>query len=451
MTRTTQRGSTAGARPGDTWMNWARTQSCVPDAWERPTSEDQLADVVRRAAANGRTVRAVGSGHSYSSIACTDGHLVDLSGYDRVLDADPDTGVVTVQAGITLQRLGEELAARGLAMEVLGDINHQSVAGALSTGTHGPGIRYPAPSARMLACRIIGGDGTVIACSPEQDPELWSAARVGLGALGVLSTVTLQTVPAFRLHTVEEPMRMDRVLADLDALIDGNDHFGLFWFPGSDVALAKRSNRTDDDIRPRGRAAAWVNDVVVDNYLFGAACTAATRFPAVARSIVAGAGSKGRHEWVDRSDRVFATPRLVRVVEMEYSIPRAAFPDAFAELRRLVARLGGPITVPVEIRWTAGDDIPLSHASGRDSAYIAVHMFRGVPYDQYFQGVETIMSNHEGRPHWGKLHFQSAETLAPRYPRWDEFQRVRARMDPDGRFRNPYTDRVLGVPPGVTP
>jgi L-gulonolactone oxidase len=273
---------------------------------------------------------------------------------------------------------------------------------------------------------------------------------VGLGALGVLSEVTLQTVPAFRLHTVEEPMRMERILADLDTLVDGNDHFGLFWFPGSEVALAKRSNRTDEPERPRPPRSAWINDVLVDNHLFGAACKVATRVPAVGRAIVAGAGGKGRHEWVDRSDRVFATPRLVRVLEMEYSIPRAAFPEAFERLRRLVAGLA-PITVPVEIRWTAGDDIPLSHASGRDSAYIAVHMYRGVPYDQYFQGVEAIMSGYEGRPHWGKLHFQSAETLAHRYPRWDEFQAVRARMDPDGRFRNPYTDRVLGVPSGVTP
>ncbi len=451
MTRTPQRGSTAGARSGDTWTNWARNQSCLPSAWERPTTEDQLSHVVRRAADQGRRVRAVGSGHSYSSIACTDGVLVDLSGYDRVLDADPATGVVTVQAGITLRRLNDELAARGLAMEVLGDINYQSIAGALATGTHGPGIGYPTPSARMLACRIVIGDGTVVECSPNQDPELWSAARVGLGALGVLSTVTLQTVPAFRLHTVEEPMRMDRVLEDLDTLIDDNDHFGLFWFPGSDVALAKRSNRTDEPLRPRSPRSAWVNDVVVDNHLFGIACKVATRVPAVARSIVAGAGSKGCHEWIDRSDRVFATPRLVRVIEMEYSIPRDAFPDAFEDLQRLIAGLGGPITVPVEIRWTAGDDIPLSHASGRDSAYLAVHMYRGVPYDQYFQGVETIMADHDGRPHWGKLHFQSAQTLAPRYPRWSEFQAVRARVDPEGRFRNSYTDRVLGVPGGATP
>lgn len=445
-----QRGATHGARPGDTWSNWARNQSCVPLVWERPTTEAELAAAVRRAAAAGRTVRAVGSGHSYSSIACTDGHLIDLSGYDRVLDADASSGLVRVQAGITLRRLNEELAVRGLAMEVLGDINYQSVAGALSTGTHGPGVRYPAPSARVAAMRLVLADGSVVSCSPTEHAELFSAARVGLGALGVLSEVTLCTVPAFRLHTVEEPRRMRDVLAEVDTLVDRNDHFGMFWFPGSDVVLTKRSNRTDEPARPRSPRSAWLNDVVVDNHLFGAACAVATKVPAAARAIVATAGQKRRHEWVDRSDHVFATPRLVRVLEMEYSIPRDAFGEAFERLRRLTDRLP-PITVPVEIRWTAGDDIPLSHASGRDSAYLAVHMYRGVPYDQYFQAVETIMASYEGRPHWGKLHFQSAETLAPRYPRWAEFQAVRARVDPEGRFRNPYTDRVLGVPAGVTP
>lgn len=443
MLRRHQRGSTEGSGPGDLWSNWAGNQSCRPTGWHRPRTEDQLREAVALAASEGRTVRAVGAGHSYSSIACTDGHLVDLSDYDRVLAADPSTGVVTVQAGITLRRLNQELADRGLAMEVLGDIDYQSIAGALSTGTHGPGIRYPAPSARMLGARLVTADGSVVECSPDRDPQLWSAARVGLGALGVLSEVTLQTVPAFRLHTVEEPMRMSAVLADLDRLIDDNDHFGLFWFPGSDTALVKRSNRTELPLRPRDPRAAWLNDVMVDNHLFGAACAVAARVPAAAPTIVAVADRKSRHEWVDRSDRVFATPRLVRVIEMEYSVPRDAFPEAFERLRRFVAGLG-PITVPVEIRWTAGDDIPLSHASGRDSAYVAVHMYRGQPYDHYFQGVETIMSSLEGRPHWGKLHFQRAETLAPRYPRWDEFQEVRARMDPEGRFLNAYTERVLG-------
>lgn len=441
-------GSPAGTtlRRGRVWRNFGRNQACVPAAWHAPTTEEELVAIVRRAAAEGRTVKAVGSGHSYSAIALTDGHLVDLSGYDRVLAADTATGVVTVQAGIALWQLNEELAARGLAIEVLGDINYQSIAGAVSTGTHGPGIGFGNLATNVIGLRLIDGDGVVVECSATQRPDVFDAARIGLGAVGMLSTVTLQTVPAFNLHTVEEPMAMDRVLADLDDLIDGNDHFGLFWFPGSKVALAKRSRRTQEPIAPRPRFAEWTNDVLVDNHAFGVACRLAARFPRTAPTIVAAASAKRRAEWTDRSDKVFATPRLVRVLEMEYSIPRDDFREAFARLGRLIDAVGTPITVPVEIRWSAGDDIALSHAHGRDSAYLAVHLYRGVPYDQYFQGVEQIMSDHEGRPHWGKLHFQSAETLAPRYPRWDDFQAVRRTMDPGGRFRNPYTDRVLGRP-----
>jgi FAD-linked oxidoreductase len=436
-------------RQGRAWRNWGRNQACVPEVWEQPTSEEALVDVVRRAADAGRTVKAVGAGHSYSAIACTDGHLVDLSSYGHVLAADPEAGTITVEAGITLSRLNDELAARGMALPVLGDIAYQSIAGAVSTGTHGPGARYRTIADAVVGMRLVTGDGEVLVCSPDEEADVWSAARVGLGALGLLSTVTLRTVPAFRLRAVEEPMRMADVVAAHEELVGGNDHVGLFWFPGSDTAVVKCSNRTEEPLRPRSKRAAWTSDVLTDNVAFGLACRVARRVPAVARSIIAGAAQKERVEWVDRSDRVFATPRLVRVVEMEYAIPADAFPEAFGRLSRLVDSIGTPITVPVEIRWAAGDDIPLSHASGRDSAYIAVHMYRGVPYDHYFQGVEAIMTSYGGRPHWGKMHFQSAETLAPRYPRWDEFQAVRRRTDPDGRFRNPYLDRVLGVPAGA--
>jgi len=421
----------------------------VPEVWEQPTSEEALVEVVRRAGEADRTVKAVGSGHSYSAIACTDGHLVDLSAYRGVLAADATTGTITVEAGISLSRLNDELDGRGRALPVLGDIAYQSIAGAVSTGTHGPGARFRTIADAVVGMRLVTGDATVLECSPERDADVWSAARVGLGALGLLSTVTLQTVPAFDLHVVEEPMKMADVLARREELVGGNDHLGLFWFPGSDTAVVKRSNRTDEPRRPRSKRVEWTTDILMDNVAFGLACRVARRVPAAARSIVAGAAQKDRVEWIDRSDRVFATPRLVRVIEMEYAIPADAFPEAFARLSRLVDSIGTPITVPVEIRWAAGDDIPLSHASGRDSAYIAVHMYRGVPYDHYFQGVESIMAGYEGRPHWGKMHFQSAETLAPRYPRWDEFQAVRRRTDPDGRFRNPYLDRVLGLPTGV--
>ncbi len=419
----------------------------MPAVWEAPTSEDEIVDVVRRAAEADRTVKAVGAGHSYSAIACTDGHLVDLSGHRRVLDADATTGTVTVEAGITLRQLNDELDARGLALPVLGDIDYQSIAGAIATGTHGPGATHRTLADAVVGMRLVTGTGEVVDCSPEREREVWDVARVGLGALGLVSTVTLRTVPAFDLHAVEAPMPMARFLAEHEELVATNDHLGLFWFPGSDTAVVKRSNRTDRPRAPRPRPTEWATDYLADNVAFGLACRAARRVPAVANAIVGGAGAKKRLEWVDRSSHVFRTPRLVRVVEMEYGIPRECFGEAFARLGRLVDAVGTPITVPVEIRWAAGDDIPLSHASGRDTAYIAVHVYRGVPYDQYFQGVEAIMASYGGRPHWGKLHFQSAETLAPRYPRWDDFQAVRRRTDPDGRFRNPYLDRVLGWAP----
>ncbi|MCC5951859.1 MAG: FAD-binding protein [Acidimicrobiia bacterium] len=436
-------------REGRVWRNWGGNQASVPIRWHRPTTEEELVAVVRRAAAEGTTVKAVGAGHSYSAIACTSGHLVDLSGYDRVLAADLDSGVVTVQAGIPLWKLADELAVRGRALEVLGDINVQSLAGAISTGTHGPGIGYANLASRVIGCRLIDGQGQVhdIAAADDDaagEAPLLAAVRVGLGALGLLSTITLQTVPAFNLRVIERALRVDRLLADLDAVVYGSDHPGLFWFPGSDVVLVRQRTRTDEWPRPRSKRAAWWADVAVDNYVFDAACSLSSRFPSVARSIISGASAKRPHEWVDRSDRVFTTPRLARVLEMEYAVAPEVFPEVFERLGRLVDSVGTPLPVPVEIRWTKGDDALLSHAHRRDSVYIAAHVHHRQPYDQYFAGFESIMDDYDGRPHWGKLHFQTAETLTPRYPRWVEFAAVRRRLDPHGRFTNPYLDRVLG-------
>ncbi len=436
----------AALRSGRVWRNFAHNQRAVPARWHRPRTEDELVAVVRRAVEEGLTVKAVGAGHSYSAVACTDGHLLDLSDYDRVLDHDRGTGEVTVQAGIPLWKLADELAARGRALEVLGDINVQSVAGAISTGTHGPGIRYANIASNVTGCRLVDGTGRIVDLRAGDDPGMLAAVRVGLGALGVLSTVTVRTVPAFNLHIAESAMRLDRLFAQLDELIDTTDHLGLFWFPGSDVVLVKQRMRTDEPARPRSRRDAWLADVVVDNHVLDLACTVASRFPQVARSIIAGASAKRPHEWVDRSDRVFCTPRTMRVLEMEYAIAREHFVEAFERLGRLVDRLGTPLPVPVEIRWTKGDDALLSHAHERDSVYVAAHVHHRQPYDQYFAGFEAIMDDFDGRPHWGKLHFQTAETLAPRYPRWDEFAVARHRLDPDGRFSNPYLDRVLGAP-----
>lgn len=430
------------------WSNWARNQTCAPAEIRRPATEAELAAIVKQAAAAGQRVKAIGAGHSFTSIACTDGVLVDLSGYGQVLAHDAATGRVTVEAGIPLHRLSDELDARGLALENMGDIDRQSVAGATQTATHGTGRRFRNLSAQIVGLRLVTGDGSVVeASAPDagnENPDVFAAARAGLGALGLVSTVTLQCVPAFRLHAVEEPVPVDDVLADLDALVEENDHYEFYWVPHTRWALTKRNRRTDEPPRPRARVREWVDDMVLNNYAFGVLCRAGRWRPSLIPRLAKIIPNTGRLDYVDRSDRVFTSPRTVRFYEMEYAIPRAALPEALTRVRRLVDEIGTRISFPVEVRVVAPDDIPLSTAYGRETGYIAVHVYQGTPYDAYFSGVERIMDSYEGRPHWGKMHFQRSETLAPRYPRWDDFQRVRARLDPEGRFANPYLDRVLG-------
>jgi len=430
------------------WSNWARNQACAPVDVARPTSEADLVDLVKQAAAAGRRVKAVGAGHSFTSIACTDGTLVDLSGYGRLLSHDPDRRLVTVEAGIPLHRLSDELDAHGLALENMGDIDRQSIAGATQTATHGTGLRFRNLSSQIVGLRLIAGDGSVVeATAPDhgdENPDVFAAARAGLGALGLLSTLTLQCVPAFRLHAVEEPVPVDEVLADLDALVEANDHYEFYWVPHTRWALTKRNQRTEEPASPRPKVREWVDDMALSNYAFGVLCRVGRWRPSLIPRLAKIIPNTGKLDYVDRSDRVFTSPRTVRFYEMEYAIPREALPEALNRVRRLVDEIGMQISFPVEVRVVAPDDIPLSTAYGRETGYIAVHVYKGTPYDAYFSGVERIMDSYGGRPHWGKLHFQRSETLAPRYPRWDDFQRVRSRLDPEGRFANPYLDRVLG-------
>jgi L-gulonolactone oxidase len=426
------------------WRNWGGNQACAPLAVERPTTEEELVAVVRSAAAAGHRVKAVGAGHSFTGVACTDGVLVDLCRYGRVVGHDPAARTVTVEAGITLADLCEELAARGLGLENMGDINRQTISGATATGTHGTGVDFGGLATQVTGLRLVTGDGSVLDCDAATNPDVFAAARVGLGALGIVSTLTLRCSPAFNLHAVEEPVPVDDVLADFEGFMASTDHVEFYWVPHTRWALTKRNTRTDEPAQPRSRAKEGYDDLVVQNLGFGALCRVGRRFPSAIPRLAKLAPSSGRIDYVDRSDKVFTTRRLVHFVEMEYAIPRDAVPEALNRVRTLVDGLGTPISFPVEVRVAAADDIPLSTAGDRPSGYIAEHVYRGTPYDTYFSGVEAIMDDYGGRPHWGKLHFQTARTLAERYPRWDEFQAVRRRLDPAGAFTNPYLDRVLG-------
>ena len=432
------------------WRNWAANQQCEAAEIRSPASEEEIVQAVRDAIDSRRRVKMSGSGHSFTSIALSDGILLTPDRYNRLLSIDAVARTVTVQSGIRLRDLNEELAGHGLALENLGDIAYQTVAGAISTATHGTGREYMGLAAQVKAIRLIAGDGSIVECSADHDAELFQAARVGLSAIGILSTVTIQCVPAFNVHAIEMPMRVDEVLESIDEHIESNDHFEFFWVPHTGWALTKRNRRTNEPAQPRGRWTELKDDYLLGNYTFDALCRLGRLRPSLIPRLIRALPATGRVEYIDRSDRVFASPRLVRFYEMEYAISREAAVEALNRVRAFIKDSGLMIGFPVEVRFTKGDDIYLSTAHGRDTCYIAVHVYQGMQYQQYFEAVEGIMDDYGGRPHWGKLHFQKAATLADRYPRWDDFQRVRARIDPDGVFGNSYLDRVLGSP-RVTP
>jgi len=426
------------------WKNWAGNQQCTPERIERPATEQGLVRIVKQAAAAGQRVKVVGSGHSFTGIALTDGRLVKLDDYGRVLSIDREKQTATVQAGIPIARLSRELDKQGLALENLGDINYQSISGAISTATHGTGRALGGIATQVTGLRLITGDGSIVDCSAEKEPEIFSAARVGLGALGIISSVTLRCVKAFNLHAIEMPERVEQVLVRLDENVQANDHFEFFWVPNTGWALTKRNQRTTAPLATRGLWKEFRDDILVSNFAFEALCRIGRLRPSLIPRVARALPQTGRTEYIDKSYRVFSSPRMVRFYEMEYGIPAEAALEAFNRVRAFLKQSGLVPIFPVEVRFTKGDDIPLSTASGRDSCYIAVHVFEGMQYQQYFEAVEDIMNDYVGRPHWGKLHFQTAETLAARYPQWDEFQRVRSHLDPEGRFSNPYLDRVLG-------
>ena len=435
------------------WRNWAGTVTAIPARWVRPRSDGEIAAAVKDAAAAGLTVRALGSGHSFTPIAATSGVALDLSGWSGVIAADTRSGLVTVKSGTTLRALNAELAALGLALANLGDIDAQTLAGALSTGTHGTGARLGGLATQVEALELVLADGTLATCSAADRPELFAAARVGLGALGIITTVTLRCVPAFTLAADERPMALEEVLERFDELAEANDHFEFYWFPYGRQALVKRNNR-----RPHGAAGSdrampawrrfWELEVM-ENAAFGTLCRLGRARPALIPALNRlSASALSARSYTDASHRVFVTPRRVRFTESEYAVPRESLRHVLAELRRAVPGLADPVMFPVEIRVTAADDIWLSTASGRDSAYIAIHQYAGLPYREWFGRFESVVAEVDGRPHWGKMHSLDAARLRSLYPHFDDFRRVRAETDPEGRFGNGYLTKVIG-PPGV--
>ena len=427
-----------------TWTNWAGNQSSRPQWINEPASESDVADIVARAAKSQRTVKAVGAGHSFTSTALTNGHLLNMKHLNKIIDVDRANNQVTVEAGIHISELNEQLFELGLAMPNLGDIAYQTISGAISTSTHGTGAKITGIAGQVAAMRLVNGQGEIIHINSQQNPELLNVARVGVGALGIVTQVTLNVVPAFRLRAVEGAQKLDALIENLDELVDTNEHFEFFWIPHTKWALTKRNNRTTDPVHIPSRAKQWYSKTFLENYAFGAVCALGRMKPNLIPRLATALPSSGQTEIVDESFRIFASERIVKFVEMEYAIPREFCGEALQRIRKMIDDKGHLVSFPVEVRFTAKDDIALSTASGRDSAYIAVHMYKGMAYELYFRDVADIMSDYEGRPHWGKMHFLTQNELSKLYPKWDEFLAARDQLDPSRTFANAYTEQVLG-------
>lgn len=430
---------------GGSWVNWAGNQRCVPQEILRPSGRPELQEHVAAATAAGRKVAVPGSGHSFTSAALGDDLMIDVSQLSGVIEADLATGLVKVGAGTVLADLNRELDRLGRAMVNLGDIDAQTISGAISTGTHGTGAASPNLPAQVASIDLVTADGELHELDGSGRPELLQAARIAFGSLGVITAVTLRTVPAFNLHRADVPVPLEEVLATFHELAAANDHFEFFVFPYTETALTLRRNRTDRPAAPRSRLNRFFGDVVIENGLGDLALRATGRMPSVIpRTARFSTRFMSQAEQIDISHRCFANYRTIRFNEMEYALPREAGPEALSRVLDLIREQKMPLAMPIECRVVPADDSLIGPVSDRDSTYIAVHQHATLEWQPCFHEIERIFDSYDGRPHWGKHHFKSAETLAPLYPEWDRFAEVRDRLDPNRTFTNQYVKTVLG-------
>ena len=426
-----------------TSFNWARNVRSSPVQVCSPSSEEELINMVARSAP--ARIRLVGGNHSWSDIAATDAVRICLDGMSRVLAVDGER--VVVEAGIRIGALNMALAERGLALSNVGSIDEQSIAGAISTATHGSGRNHGVLSTQVVGLRLLTMDGVVHTLSAQSQPALFDAARVGLGCLGIITAVTLQCVPAFRLEEVATPMSVSEAVDRLPALLDAGEYVKMWWLPGSDTVQVFSASHTDVPAAPRP-VKEWLDRAVLSPVIFPIVLALGDRFPALIPTlsrIVASIYFRPDRR-VDHSHRVLHIPMPPRHLESEYALPIERAGEALLRLQALIRTEKLAVNFVQELRFVAADDLPLSPASARPTCYFGAYTAAPRDADRYFAAFEALMAELSGRPHWGKLFSRTPEQLAALYPGWAAFQALRDRLDPENRLVNPFIQRVLGLP-----
>ncbi len=430
------------------WQNWSGLETARPVRTGEPTDTADIVAAVTRAREERHTLKMIGTGHSFTAISAPEHTMLRPTHLTGILSVDREAMTVTALAGTQLKVLNQELERLGLSLHNMGDIAEQTLAGAVSTGTHGTGGVVSGLAAQLAGLQLVSGTGDVLTADQAENPDVFELARVGLGALGILTTLTFRVEPLFVVEADERPGTWEETLESYDELVDANHHLDLYWFPHTDRMLIKADNRLDvelDEAEPLPRWREWLDDEFLSNTFFGGLTRVLNRVPrAIPRANEIAARALTARTYSDVAHRVFVAERNVVFREMEYAVPRAAGMAALREARKLIDASDWKISFPVEIRCARAEDVPLSTAHGRDSVYLAFHVHRDADHTAYFGEVERVMRDHDGRPHWGKLHTRTAADLAPAYPRFDEFLAMRERLDPDRLFSNAYLRRVLG-------
>lgn len=426
------------------WRNWAHTSESRPERIFFPSSIEEVRLLVKQANEQKKTIRVAGAGHSFAKLVETDEWLVSLDRLTGIEKINELENTATVYAGTRLKELGEALGKRGYAQENLGDINVQTIAGAISTGTHGTGIQFGSIATQVIELVLVSAQGELLVFSEKENPDTFKASLVSLGMLGIVVKVTLKLIksPVYAFKSYKLPYYM--LEEQLYELIDSHRHFEFFMFPYSDLVQVKTMNITDD--RPQRTGLYWFKNLVLENYLFWFVSEACRIVPKMSRPFsrlsAIGVGTSAISAY---SHQLFATPRLVRFREMEYAIPLRNFRDALRDIRLTMEKNNYAVHFPIECRMAKADDIWLSPSYQRDSTYIAFHMYKGMPYENYFREMEKIMQTYAGRPHWGKMHHASIEQLQKLYPKLQAFLALRKQLDPNHVFLNPYLKELFGI------
>ncbi|MEM6800432.1 MAG: D-arabinono-1,4-lactone oxidase [Bacteroidota bacterium] len=423
--------------------NWSGSVQWHPQSIEKPDSEAEIQQIVRKAAEKEQKIRVIGTGHSFTRLCQTEDILISLDNYQGLIEVDRESARVRVKAGTKLSYLGDLLYEQGLAMENLGDIDVQSIAGTISTGTHGTGTAFGTISTQVKALKFVNGKGELISCSEEENQDLFKAAQVSLGALGIITEVSLQCIPAYKLELWNRMEAMAEVLANVHQKNSENRNFEFYCFPHSEKVWTKSSNIANSQADKDGLFNT-LTEYVLENYAFKVLCEFARIFPSQNKTVAKiSVGSIPNLKKVKHSHKVYATKRLVRFNEMEYNIPAEAHEEVLKEVMKIASSGKYPVHFPIENRFVKGDDIYLSPASGRDSAYIACHMYNKKDCKPYFAALEDVFKAYEGRPHWGKMNSFNRDDIEVAYPQFDRFLKHRKEQDPEGIFLNAYLEGLL--------